>query len=289
MSDHEQDGLPFGEAPDGRLISVADVPSGIACGMVCPQCRMRLVAKKGAIIRHHFAHEAEFACSGAAETLLHKLAKQIIADAKGVWLPSLVATYGNTSRTVAAAGWFALDTVELEVWRDGIRPDIIGRRGDRELAVEVLVTHACGPDKLAFIADRRMAAIEIDLSALRALMHGDGIENAVLRSAPRQWLFNAKLAPVVEELRIVEMDRRRRQEEAQRRHDARMAIHEARRDARAKEESARRKAEEEANLTDKQRQERLQREAHEAARIELEGWFEQERKDLERRRLGAPR
>ena len=192
--------LAFGEAPDGRMVSIADVPSGRACGMVCPGCRAALWAKKGAINAHHFAHAADGTCSAAYETMMHKLAKQIISDEMRIYLPRLAAHAEGLSKEVYPATWFVFDRVELEVWQDGIRPDIVGHRGARSLAVEVLVTHACGPEKIALIRERQTAMIEIDLSGVARDSDLTLLTAAVLRDAPRRWLFNSKLAAAENEL-----------------------------------------------------------------------------------------
>ncbi|MGN5043167.1 competence protein CoiA family protein [Aeromonas sp. 3P] len=39
------------------IVSIEDVPSGKACGCTCIDCNEPLVAKKGEVNRHHFAHE----------------------------------------------------------------------------------------------------------------------------------------------------------------------------------------------------------------------------------------
>lgn len=210
---HEADGLTFGEDADGRMVPISEARSGLSCGLICPECRRRLVAKKGHVIRHHFAHEADGACAGAVESMLHKLAKQIIADAQGVQLPAAVAVFGPFTEQIAPARWLVFDRVDTELWMQGVRPDIVGYRDNRSIAIEVFVTHVCGPEKVALLSERRQAAIEINLSAFRRTSDFAEIREAVLRSAPRQWLFNAKLAETVDRLRAE--DARRRQAAAE--------------------------------------------------------------------------
>lgn len=236
MNDFPEHGLSHGENPkDGQLVAVAEVVSGLACGLVCPLCTRRLVAKKGPVVRHHFAHEADdLICVGARETLLHKLAKQIIAEAKGIWLPPLVAQWGTDTSTIEPATWLDLDHVALEIWKGGIRPDIIGKSAALdELAIEVQVTHACGPEKLEAIERKQLATIEIDLS--RSFVE-DQIHEVVLRDAPRRWLFNTRIGPEVARLQAAveakrarlealerELEEERRAEDARHLHELRLA------------------------------------------------------------------
>jgi hypothetical protein len=62
----------------GRLVPVARVPAGLACGCVCPACGGAMVARKGRVKRHHFAHAIATACHG--ETVLHEVGKRLLHD-----------------------------------------------------------------------------------------------------------------------------------------------------------------------------------------------------------------
>lgn len=50
----------------GEVVSIDDVPSGLKCNCICPNCHVRLIAKKGKKNVHHFAHV------NGAECLLSK-------------------------------------------------------------------------------------------------------------------------------------------------------------------------------------------------------------------------
>jgi hypothetical protein len=197
-------GLPFGQRADGRLVSIIDVPSGLECQCRCPACGCRLIAKKGDLIAHHFAHEADAECAQAYETMLHKLGKQIILDAGGVTVPPLVVRHLEREREIHPASWVPFDHVEKEVRWPGFQPDIMARRAARQLAVEIKVTHACGPEKIEIVRASGLAMMEIDLSHLPRLASEDQIRKAVLRMAPRRWLFNPRQAQHLTEF-IVEV------------------------------------------------------------------------------------
>ena len=49
--------LPFGQREsDGVFVDVEDVDNGLACGCVCPSCKVKLSAKQGECNAWHFAH-----------------------------------------------------------------------------------------------------------------------------------------------------------------------------------------------------------------------------------------
>ncbi len=182
--------LPFGEAPDGRLLRASAVPAGLACGCSCPGCGAPLVARRGRRRTAHFAHATGRTCASAHETVLHRLAKQLIADGAPLALPEVAAEHGGRRRLVRPATTIRPDAVALERGLDGLRPDILAAVAGRPLLVEVAVTHPCGPEKAALIRQRRLAAVEIDLSRVPRDATPDALERAVLCSAPRRWLWN---------------------------------------------------------------------------------------------------
>jgi hypothetical protein len=222
ITDHE---LPFGVAPDGRLVPVNTVSRGLACNCRCPKCNRRLIARQGDVLVHHFAHEADAGCKGAFESMVHKLAKQVIADAGAVVVPPLVAQHGDHRQLVSPARKLLLTEVRLEAWQKGFRPDVIARYGDRELAIEIYVTHRCPPEKLAMVQLRGLPTLEIDLSARDV---GDDFAEQVIERANRRWLFNprqdeadadlgARMRAEVERLREAEEQRKLKQEQDRRR------------------------------------------------------------------------
>jgi len=63
----------------GAVVHVSAVARGLACGLKCPVCSAQVVAKKGEIVTHHFAHVAESACAGlGGEGAVHRWVKQVI-------------------------------------------------------------------------------------------------------------------------------------------------------------------------------------------------------------------
>jgi Competence protein CoiA-like family len=108
--------LPYGLADDGRLVPIAQVERGLACGCRCPRCDRRLVARKGAIMRHHFAHETAVQCTGAFETMVHLLAKQVIVGASVVFVPPLIARHKGAEEVMVPGRQLTVSDVRVETW-----------------------------------------------------------------------------------------------------------------------------------------------------------------------------
>jgi hypothetical protein len=79
MTDQMLHGLDFGLDHTGQMRGVDEVEQGLACNCVCPGCGSPLIAKKGRVRVHHFAHQGA-SCTIGAESALHRMAKQIVAD-----------------------------------------------------------------------------------------------------------------------------------------------------------------------------------------------------------------
>lgn len=202
----------LGERPDETIAHISEVASGRGCGCICPGCGAALIARKGRVNDHHFAHEGSAdgsPCRTGPETALHKLAKEVLERELRLTLPQLVLEEDGERWIRYRGGVHAFDAAVLEQRLGEIVPDVIVRRGDRDLLVEFAVTHACGPEKIARIRDLDLAAIEIDLSELPRDTSRPDLEAAILDAAPRIWIHN----PLLAEGRA-ELQRRRRAREA---------------------------------------------------------------------------
>lgn len=80
--------IPFG-VKGSNIVSVDQVESGQACGWVCPECKGKLVARKGEKNIWHFAHYSLSECESALETSIHLMAKDILSKAQTVRIPSI--------------------------------------------------------------------------------------------------------------------------------------------------------------------------------------------------------
>jgi hypothetical protein len=90
-------------------------------------------------------------------------------------------------------GTYRFDAALLESRLGVIVPDVLVCKGERHLLVEFLVTHACDEVKIARTVAMDVVAIEIDLSGFPRDTSRADLEEAILTTAPRNWLNNSKL------------------------------------------------------------------------------------------------
>jgi hypothetical protein len=181
--------LPYAEQPDGRLVSVDEVERGAACGCICPQCRAPVIARRGDILAHHFAHAAPTDCSKPLETILHRLGKQMIADAGWIVVPGYIQDGSPIIREMSVTATL----IETEKAVGPVRPDLLFHRGAHTLAIEIRVTHSPDDDKIAALRALVLPTLEIDLSKVDRDAIDRMTPEYVLREAPRSWLYHPKI------------------------------------------------------------------------------------------------
>lgn len=172
----------------GALVHIEQVDRGLACHCTCVSCKEPLIARQGKIKAWSFAHVSGEDCGGR-ESQAHLFGKQIIESAGGLHLAS------REKWGVIAPDFQPLDEIVLEQRFGDVRPDILGRHRGAALSIEIKVTHACGPRKLANYQSADISVLEIDLSSFR-YKRDDELATAVLRTAPRQWLHRSGGRPI---------------------------------------------------------------------------------------------
>lgn len=177
-------------AVDGRRVHIDDTVSGLACACICPGCGRQMVARKGKINTHSFAHHREedgIDCRSAGETALHKFAKEVLAQSLQLRLPPVTVRDENGPLLVSKEMVLNFDTAILEK-RDGeVIPDVICILQGRRLHVEFKVTHPCGEDKIEKLIAMDVGSIEIDLSEYRYVPLRN-LKRIILHKAKRRWL-----------------------------------------------------------------------------------------------------
>lgn len=156
-----------------ELVHVDSVPNGLDCNCTCPRCGEKMIAKQGKINEHHFAHSSGSECEGYYETVMHILAKEIIAEEKCVMLPEYKDIYNDFIEIDNYTNYFKLDSkilkfesVEIEQRNDlnDLQPDIVGITGDGlRLWIEIAVTHKCDDNKIQKIKNNNINCIEIQI------------------------------------------------------------------------------------------------------------------------------
>lgn len=198
---------------DDRSVHISELAAtegGARCDCICPACREPLIAKRGQVVTHHFAHANGAECATAGETGLHLRAKELIVQSRQVILPHLAITvtalakYGEQGIELSASAKgetilvrgplrIGLEAADPELWEsDGFRPDVTGTLRGRRLFIEVRVTHRVDDDKRAKVAQAGTSCLELDLSDIDVMCTPSQIEEVLQESARWIWVHHAR-------------------------------------------------------------------------------------------------
>ncbi len=180
----------------GTVVHVSEVASGLACECYCLDCGEPLIAKKGAVLAHHFAHVAETNCNPTPESLTHRFAKEFIARERHALEPLYevrIESRGLEAWARNCSQWFIGDTAEVEPqsYREtGFVPDVLISQGRRKLAIEVYFRHPVPEEKIALLKRRYVHAVEVDLSDLPDNAPPSQLQTALSEARRWKWLNN---------------------------------------------------------------------------------------------------
>lgn len=198
----------FGQR-NGMVTCIDEVESGLACGCSCIACGGQLVAKKGEVYKHHFAHHSQ-AKGSCNESIVHKVSKDIILKHKKVGLPSVSLkhieedVYGEKIMEVfeQPRSTISLSSVELEKFNGTYTPDVLCQSESGEcFGVEIVVTNDVSEEKLEKIKSLRHDVLRIYMSDYSCMHSYETLAQAVLYDAPRDWVFSEKHVQISEELK----------------------------------------------------------------------------------------
>ena len=160
----------FNGLKNDKLTHISDVESGLKCGCICPSCKGKLVARKGKIKIHHFAH-LDKDCGKAGETILHLRCKDIIQETKTFMLPIVnapwfydnVYSYGIHGFRYSNAMLLKVENVYAEKKIKNFIPDLILEVKGKKLLVEIVVTSDISEEKLEKIKNLGIATVKVNL------------------------------------------------------------------------------------------------------------------------------
>ena len=187
---------------NSQLVHVSEVEKGLPCGCVCTLCGGHLIAKKGEINAHHFAHaNKDTNCAGGAETALHVLSKELFQEMESIVLPQYIFERKRVLKSryepvthqelVAKGGMARITQVDIEKAEDRFKPDVTLSCGGKKLLVEIAVTHKVDKNKLRKLRRSGLPAIEIRLEFADALLSREELKHKLQNNLDvKFWLFH---------------------------------------------------------------------------------------------------
>jgi len=183
---------------NGHIVSISDVEKGLACNCECIGCGSPLIARKGEIKAHHFAHH-DGNQNNCNESILHKLGKQIIQDSNKVGIHPLIIEVSQKdvvgryhSKTFNDKKYtLKFDDVIPEKSTGSFQPDLTCTTGNHVIFIEIVVSNGVSDEKAEKIKEYGVPVLVIDLSELSAMSDFESIKKSIIYDAPRYWVYHS--------------------------------------------------------------------------------------------------
>lgn len=174
------------------IVHIDKVANGIDCGCTCLKCGSLLVAKNMGVQKtHHFAHYKTQECHFAYETMLHELAKEIIAEDLSLGkLPQKLEFFKEIYRNIDISSIFTDFIIsQKECFLGDVIPDVVlTDKNGKQLCVEIKVTHRVDEIKKEKIINQNLSCLEIDLSSLNHIITKDELRDYIKHTHKTKWI-----------------------------------------------------------------------------------------------------
>lgn len=186
---------------NGELVRVTEVVSGLECNCICPECKAPLIARKGSVRQHHFAHSSDTNCGGGVESSLHWLAKKVLSERQVIVLPKQdFVTENRREKGHFPQHPFRIHAAKVETKIGEVVPDILISISGAPVAVEILVTHKVDEIKVGKYRAMGLPAIEIDLSGIDRELPEEEIARLVIEGGAHKYWVNFHLQNIARAL-----------------------------------------------------------------------------------------
>ncbi|RJX75712.1 hypothetical protein DZ860_03285 [Vibrio sinensis] len=189
---------------DTQLMHIDDVMSGLGCNCNCISCGDKLVAKKGDVKRHHFAHHSMDA-SECSESVLHRLCKHILERERRILAPEFhpmcsksdLAGIEHHKEEIFESEELSFNEVLLEQAEADFIPDVTAVYDDRQrIFIEIVVTNDVSEEKLEKVKRLGVPMMAVYVNELDIMDDLDSLTLGVIEQAPRKWIYH----PVIEQI-----------------------------------------------------------------------------------------
>lgn len=192
---------PIYAIKNGVTVSIKDVTSGLECGCFCPACLSPLIAKKGEVRAHHFAHHKNKDCGYDYLGSLYLLAEKILKNIKSIYIPDInIYDNGRFVRNLKKGCQLAVDKVER---KDGKKTELIVYYNRIPLQIKLLKSTRTISSLKKKMAEIKQAMIAIDISEIDEWESEVQLKNLLTNSTDKKiWIYSPKAAKEEEKLAL---------------------------------------------------------------------------------------
>ncbi|MCG6489980.1 hypothetical protein K6U37_13580 [Vibrio parahaemolyticus] len=149
-----------------KLIHIDDVLGGLKCNCVCPGCGDQMVARKGKIKEHHFAHYIVSEKDSCRMTMIHRFFQEYFTVLDFLEIPEIEMIVHDTNISIPRRNLRVL-SAQKEIKIGSYRADVLLKTSIGEIIIEICVTHKSTLEKIDYYKINNVAAIEYDFSSYK--------------------------------------------------------------------------------------------------------------------------
>lgn len=132
-----------------KLIHIDNVMSGLKCNCVCPGCGDKMVARKGKIKEHHFAHYIVSEKDSCRMTMIHRFFQEYFTILDFLEIPEMEMIAHDTIINIPRRNLRVL-SAQKEIKIGSYRADVLLKTSIGEIIIEICVTHKSTREKIDY-------------------------------------------------------------------------------------------------------------------------------------------
>lgn len=181
------------EQKNKTIVHVDDVKNGKKCNCICKHCGDLLLAKNnGKIKKHHFCHTTKEESRSCLMTQLHLAMQVYFSSLNNIVLPGNKITIdGNEILVPTKKVEINKSTIEYRI--GSYLADVLIITTDRDIVIEVCVTHKCEENKEDYYIENKIDSIEYYFSLEENNSISEWIERLEQNKVGYKWIYHNDL------------------------------------------------------------------------------------------------
>lgn len=180
----------------GELLSINAVPRGRACNCICPACGTSLIAHKGEIVAHHFAHETNNECYYGAELSIYRAFYDYLKKHLEFFLPDAILKFDSYKKaeTIRTGYLIKLTDVILGNDSDKYPPLLLCIAGENKFQLVLNIDNYYSENDIKTLAEEgrnaNTAVVIVDIESVDTITSTNDISTYIEGSNNKSWVFN---------------------------------------------------------------------------------------------------
>ncbi len=199
--------LPFG-LQNGKLVHISVAERGLKCNCICPSCKVPLVARKGKINIHHFAHHNTEECKNGIGVAIRLAAKGILENRRLISVPPVFAKIENKKIKIKNSSVINFEKVYLKKFNDSKINALYIEIKKRKLLLDFTIQKT---DKTSLTSELKLlqqSALNIDVRSFLDDNSLETLETILIDTIDnKKWLHNQLQEKAIKKFKEIQLQK----------------------------------------------------------------------------------